>query len=59
MKALYRKLKTALKHRDADALAELVRSHPDAHDGCARREVPVAMIAAAGLDLLEAAFAAA
>jgi len=58
MNALYRRLKTALKRRDAEALADLVRSHPEAHEGCDRREVPVAMIAAAGLDLLEVAFAA-
>jgi ankyrin repeat protein len=58
MNRLYRRLKVALTGRDVVALADLVRSHPDAHEGCDRRDTPVAMIAAAGLDLLEAAFAA-
>ena len=55
MNRLYRRLKVALACRDKAALADLVRSHPEAHDGCDRRRTPVEMIAAAGLDLLEAA----
>ena len=58
MNRLYRRLKVALACRDKAALADLVRSHPEAHDGCDRRRTLVEMIAAAGLDLLEAAFAA-
>ena len=58
MNRLYRRLKVALARRDRDALASVVRNHPDAHDGCDRRESPVEMIATAGPDLLEAAFAA-
>lgn len=58
MNRLYRRLKVALARRDRGALSDLVRQHPDAHDGCDRRDTPVAMIAAAGLDLLEVAFAA-
>jgi hypothetical protein len=58
MNRLYRRLKEALGRRDRVALAELVRSHPEAHGGCERRAIPVKMIAAAGLDLLEAAFEA-
>ena len=58
MNRLYRRLKVALARRDRGALSDLVRRHPEAHDGCDRREAAVAMVAAAGLDLLEAAFAA-
>lgn len=58
MNRLYRRLKVVLRHRDAGALAELIRSHPEAHGGCDQRDTPVAIIAAAGLELLEAAFAA-
>jgi hypothetical protein len=58
MNRLYRRLKVALARRDGVALADLVRNHPEAHGGCERRATPVAMIAEAGLDLLEAAFAA-
>jgi ankyrin repeat protein len=58
MNRLYRRLTVALARRDRGALSDLVRQHPDAHDGCDRRDTPVAMVAAAGLDLLEVAFAA-
>jgi hypothetical protein len=58
MNRLYRRLKVAFLHRDSVALADLVRSYPEAHDGCERRNTPVEMIAAAGLELLEIAFAA-
>lgn len=58
MNRLYRRLKVALARQDRAALSDLVRRHPEAHDGCYRRETPVAMVAAAGLDMLEAAFAA-
>ncbi len=58
MNRLYRRLKVVPRRRDEAALAELIRSHPEAHGGCDQRDSPVAMIAVAGLDLLEAAFAA-
>jgi Ankyrin repeats (3 copies) len=58
MNRIYRRLRVALSRRDALALTDLVRNHPEAHDGCDRRDAPVAMIASAGLDMLEAAFAA-
>lgn len=58
MNRLYRRLKAALKRRDTSALAELVRTHPEAHAGCDRRGTAVAIIAASGVDMLEAAFAA-
>lgn len=58
MNRLYRRLKEALARRDRVALAQLVQSNPEAHDGCERRAIPVEMISAAGLDMLEAAFAA-
>lgn len=58
MNRLYRRLMVALVRQDRHGLSELVRQHPEAHDGCDRRETPVEMIAAAGSDLLEVAFAA-
>jgi hypothetical protein len=58
MNKLYRRLKVALARHDKVALADLVRGNPEAHGGCDQRLPPVEMIAAAGLDLLEAAFAA-
>lgn len=58
MNRIYRRLRKALVRRDPVALAQLVRSHPEAHGGCERRGTPVAMIAAVGLDILEAAFKA-
>lgn len=58
MNRLYRRLREALTRRDPVALAQLVRSHPDAHGGCERRGAIVEIVVAAGLDMLEAAFQA-
>lgn len=58
MDPLYRRFKVALRSRDADAIRSLVRDHPAAHGACERGDLPIRQIAAAGYDLLLAAFEA-